>query len=83
MPKKQVIKGFFEIFGKDLIKKEEILQYDHDNRSFQKDLKYYSGIIASLTFYNGVPFEKSMSQIFNVSKEAMAIRLIELGLIVE
>ena len=83
MPKNQVIKVFEELFGASQIRKKQLIPYDQDNRNFNKDLKYYSLILASLTSFKDMSSRETMAKVFNVSKEAMAYRLIKLKLIID
>jgi formiminotetrahydrofolate cyclodeaminase/Zn-dependent peptidase ImmA (M78 family) len=86
MPKKQVRKLFHEIFNmeKFFLNEDNIFALSGGSvssfRSKCKSLRELSRIIASTESIYGVPF-KSMAEIFNVSVEAMAIRLEELDLV--
>lgn len=86
MPKKQVRKLFQEIFNmeKFFLNEDNVFALTGGSvssfRSKCKSLRELSRIIASAESFYGTPF-KSMAEIFNVSVEAMAIRLEELALI--
>lgn len=85
MPKKQVKTLFHELFSMDKFTVNE----DNIFALTGKDLKTFrsehrtprdlSRFVASVEYLNGTPF-KSLADVFNVSVEAMAIRLEELGI---
>lgn len=86
MPKKLVESTFRNQFGTALIKLNEESAFNLTNSSLSslkkrvKELRDWSRIVASCTMIGITPIE-SMTKIFNVSVEAMAIRLEELGLV--
>jgi formiminotetrahydrofolate cyclodeaminase len=86
MPQKQVRSFFYELFAVD-----KFILNEHtavalgkgrvsDLRKKLKNQRDLSKLIASTTFFNGRKF-KSLSDIFHVSVETMAIRLEELQLV--
>ena len=86
MPEKQVKKLFQEMFFMDrfFLNEDNVFALTGgDLNSFKSKLKSsrdLSRIISSAESFYGTPF-KSMAKVFNVSIEAMAIRLEELGLV--
>lgn len=86
MPKKQVVKAFQEQFSMDkfVLNEDSIFALTGDTlRSFRvkhRSLRDLSRFIASAEYLYATPF-KSIAEVFNVSTEAMAIRLEELDLI--
>lgn len=85
MPSKYIEKSFKQRFKTDqLVLNEDVLhflgiQILESQKKF-KTVRSFSQYIAELGFYGGVSF-RSMNQHFNVSREAMAIRLEELNLV--
>lgn len=86
MPKKQVISVFKEIFLTDKFIIDEdsafnlVKKGSHQLRMECKNKRGLSRKLASAQTYNNEYF-KSISEIFNVSVETMAIRLEEIGLV--
>lgn len=86
MPKKQVNKQFNALFLTHLFQINDLtanaLKYDSAQELLQEigSLRALSRKLASAEFYNGKPFN-SMAKRFNVSIEAMAIRLEEMKLV--
>lgn len=86
MPKKILEKEFIERFGRKKFKIDEETAFkipktnSSDMRKRFNTKRMLSRYVASIEFYDSSPFN-SLSSIFNVSIEAMAIRLEELDLI--
>ena len=86
MPAKRVEEVFFELFEipKFIINENNVLAIRERSigglKNKCKDIRGLSKLIASAEYYGGKPFN-SLAKIFNVSIEAMAIRLEELKLI--
>jgi formiminotetrahydrofolate cyclodeaminase/Zn-dependent peptidase ImmA (M78 family) len=86
MPEKLVITTFKDLFGTTLIKLNEESALSLTNSSLSslrnrvRNLRDWSRIVSNCTKIGIIPID-SMSKIFNVSVEAMAIRLEELGLV--
>lgn len=87
MPTKQVIKEFMKRFGTEQLFLDEntIFALNQSNptlfrNQYRTEIDQYR-LIAGTSDYNGNSFE-SMAEQFNVSIEAMAIRLIELKMLV-
>lgn len=86
MPKKMVIEIFNQIFGASpMIITNQVIRNlgfksDKEMNSKYKDKKSFCRFLAGITVYGGQSFN-SLSSIFNVSIEMMAIRLEELNLI--
>lgn len=86
MPKKIVDSAYNDRFGKRRFKIDEETAFRipksklSDMNSKLNTKRKLSRYVASIEFYDGNPFS-SLSSIFNVSVEAMAIRLEELNLI--
>ncbi len=85
MPKKQVVKIFSSIFLTNKFQLSEITSFalsvdGSDITEECSNLRALSRILAATEYYNGKPFP-SLSKQFNVSIEAMAIRLEELRLL--
>ena len=86
LPERQVRAVFAELFGetKIVINEETAFALTSGNlRDFKRryrNLREISRLIAATTFYGGNPFN-SISEIFKVSVETMAIRLEELNLV--
>ena len=87
MPGKQVSKVFQFIFGvpKLYINESTVLALGvgniHAFRAKCKDRRGFANVIAQTELYGGKPFN-SLTKIFGVSAGAMAIRLIELDLVI-
>jgi formiminotetrahydrofolate cyclodeaminase/Zn-dependent peptidase ImmA (M78 family) len=85
MPKKQVKSLFRELFSMDrfTVNEDNVFALTGNDlktfRSKHRTPRDLSRFVASVEYLNGTPF-KSMADVFNVSVEAMAIRLEELGL---
>jgi Zn-dependent peptidase ImmA (M78 family) len=86
MPRKLLESAFIERFGKRRFKLDEETSFRIPKSKLSEmkakfdSKRKLSRYVASLEFYDGTPFS-SLSSIFNVSVEAMAIRLEELNLI--
>jgi formiminotetrahydrofolate cyclodeaminase/Zn-dependent peptidase ImmA (M78 family) len=86
MPKKPVTQAFHELFQTEQFQIDEMTSHKLANcspsalRKKVKNQRDLSRLIAKCEFYNFKAFN-SMAKIFNVSIEAMAIRLEELNLI--
>ena len=87
MPPKLVIGRFKQQFGTNIfgLNDDTIFALDPGNKmnlfANKKNLRYISRVLAETTYYNNEHFI-SLSEQFQVSVEAMAIRLEELGLII-
>ncbi len=86
MPEKQIKEFFNEIFSmeKFTLNEDNVFALNGGSltsfRSKCKSTRDLSRIISSTESFYGIPF-KSMANVFNVSIEAMAIRMEELGLV--
>lgn len=87
MPRKQVTRVFRQLFGlkKFVINDDTVFALKREGRPSDfrakcKDVHGLAKFIAGLEFYNGKSFD-SLSKIFEVSEDAMAIQLEELGLV--
>ena len=86
MPQKQIVRSFQDLFSMNrfLINEDSVFALNGGSLSAFKlkcrNLRDLSRAIASAESFYGTPFQ-SMAEIFNVSIEAMAIRLEELDLI--
>lgn len=87
MPTKQVCEVFFKIYSLPKFSLNEDTAFKFGGRSVSelkaecKSLRGLSKKLASATIYNGQSF-LSMAEIFDVSVEAMAIRIEELDLVI-
>jgi len=86
MPEKQVKQIFFQLFGlnKFIINEQTVFALTNSNiRNFRNEVKTKRDLsrkIAKSNFFNFKPF-MPLNKIFNVSIEAMAIRLEELNIV--
>jgi Zn-dependent peptidase ImmA (M78 family) len=87
MPEKLIKNYFFRIFHTHKFVINQLtanalnIANEENLKNQVRDLRSLSRMLASTTFYNSKPI-RSLSEIFNVSCEAMAIRLEELELVV-